>query len=42
MPTKAGKKYECEVCGAMVEVKEGGAGTLEGYGQPMTLKERHP
>jgi desulfoferrodoxin-like iron-binding protein len=38
MATEAGEIYECEVCGAVVEVKEGGAGELECCGQPMTLK----
>jgi desulfoferrodoxin-like iron-binding protein len=39
MPTEANEVYECDVCGAIVEVKEGGAGTLECCGQPMTLQE---
>ncbi len=39
MPTEANEVYECEICGAVVEVKEGGAGDLECCGQPMTLKE---
>jgi superoxide reductase len=39
MATKAGEVYECEVCGAVVEVKEGGAGELVCCDQPMTLKE---
>ncbi len=39
MPTESGETYECEVCGAVIEVKEGGAGTLECCGQPMILKE---
>ena len=29
MSTETGEIYECEICGAVVEVKEGGAGTLE-------------
>ncbi len=39
MPTETNEKYECDICGAIVEVKEGGTGNLECYGQPMTLKE---
>ncbi len=39
MPTETSEVYECEICGAIVEVKEGGAGTLECCGQPMTIKE---
>ena len=39
MPTETSEVYECEICGAVVEVKEGGAGTLECCGQPMSLKE---
>ncbi|MEE9604806.1 MAG: desulfoferrodoxin FeS4 iron-binding domain-containing protein [Candidatus Scalindua sp.] len=39
MATEAGEVYECEICGAMVEVKEGGAGELVCCDQPMTLKE---
>ncbi|ODS33292.1 MAG: Desulfoferrodoxin [Candidatus Scalindua rubra] len=27
MPTETGEKYECEICGAVVVVEEGGAGT---------------
>ncbi len=42
MPAEAGEKYEYEICGAMVDAKEGGTEILECYGQPMTLKERHP
>ncbi len=38
MPTETSEVYECEICGAVVEVKEGGAGDLECCGQPMTLK----
>ena len=38
MTTEASEVYECEICGAIVEVKEGGAGELECCGQPMTLK----
>ena len=41
MPTEANEVYECEICGAVVEVKEGGAGDLECCGQPMTLKEQN-
>ncbi len=40
MPTETSEVYECEICGAVVEVKEGGAGTLECCGQPMTIKEQ--
>ncbi len=39
MSTEAGQTYECEICGAVVEVKEGGAGDLECCGQPMALNE---
>jgi desulfoferrodoxin-like iron-binding protein len=39
MPTETSEVYECEICGAIVEVKEGGAGTLECCGQPMAIKE---
>lgn len=39
MATEANEVYECEICGAVVEVKEGGAGTLECCSQPMILKE---
>jgi desulfoferrodoxin FeS4 iron-binding domain len=39
MPTETSEVYECEICGAIVEVKEGGAGTLECCGQPMALQE---
>jgi desulfoferrodoxin-like iron-binding protein len=39
MPTEANEVYECDICGAIIEVKEGGAGTLECCGQPMTLQE---
>ncbi len=39
MATETGETYECEVCGAVVEVKEGGAGELVCCEQPMTLKE---
>lgn len=39
MPSETGETYECEICGSVVEVKEGGAGTLECCGQPMTLQE---
>ncbi len=39
MPTEVDEMYECEICGAVVKVKEGGAGTLECCGQPMALKE---
>ncbi len=38
MTTEANEFYECDICGAIVEVKEGGAGTLECCGQPMTLQ----
>lgn len=38
MPTEKGETYECEICGAIVEVKEGGAGELDCCGQPMTEK----
>ena len=41
MPTEANEVYECDICGAVVEVKEGGAGTLECCGQPMTLQEQY-
>ena len=39
MPTETDETYEREICGAVVEVKESGTGTLECCGQPMTLKE---
>ncbi len=39
MTIESDEEYECEICGAVVEVKEGGAGTLECCGQPITLKE---
>ena len=39
MPTEAVEIYECEICGAVVEVNDGGAGTLACCGQAMTLKE---
>ncbi len=35
MPTEAKETYKCEVCGMVVEVKEGGAGTLVCCGQDM-------
>ncbi len=38
MATETGEVYECEVCGAVVEVREGGAGELECCGQLMALK----
>ncbi len=41
MPTEANEVYECEICGAVVEVKEGGAGTLECCGQEMILKKQN-
>ncbi len=41
MATEANEVYECEICGAVVEVKEGGAGDLECCGQPMNLKEQN-
>ncbi len=39
MPSETGEIYECEICGSVVEVKEGGAGTLECCGQPMTQQD---
>ncbi len=39
MPTKTDETYECKICGAVVKVKEGGAGTLVCCGKPMILKE---
>ena len=33
--TQAGETYRCEVCGAVVTVKEGGAGELVCCEQPM-------
>ncbi len=39
MPTETGEIYECDICGAIVEVKEGGAGDLECCGQEMTLND---
>ncbi len=39
MPSESGEVYKCEVCGAVIKVKEGGAGTLECCDQPMELKE---
>ncbi len=39
MPTETGEIYECDICGAVVEVKVGGAGDLECCGQEMTLND---
>jgi len=39
MTTEAKEVYECDICGAIVEVKEGSAGTLECCGQPMTVAQ---
>ncbi len=39
MPTEADETYECEICGAEVEVKKGGADTIPCCREPVTLKE---
>ena len=39
--TKQLQVYKCEVCGAMVEVLQGGGGQLVCCGKPMTLLEEN-
>ena len=41
MPTKVDEIYECEICGAEIEVRKGGDGTLVCCGQAMEIKETH-
>lgn len=35
--TKVGQKFQCDICGIVVEIKEAGDGTLVCCGQEMSL-----
>ncbi len=39
MPAKKGEVYECDKCGNVIKVCEGGGGTLVCCGQPMDVRK---